>query len=74
MIVKKVPNLENATEIRRITRGTFGDPHGYEEILMRTRNNRYVIVKRGGAYSPYPGETIEQILKADATRWLESAE
>ena len=74
MLVKKAPSLENATEIRRVTRGTFGDPHGYEEILMRTRNNRYVIVKRGGVYSPCPGETIEQILKADATRWLESAE
>ena len=45
-MVKKAPNLETAAEIRRVTRGYFGDPKGYEEILFRTRNNRYVLVQR----------------------------
>ena len=72
MIDKKTPDLSTATEIRRVVRGNFGDPNGYEEILFRTRNNRYVLVQRGGTQSPYPEETVNQILKAKATAWLTS--
>lgn len=72
MTEKKMPNLENATEIKRVVKGYFGDPTGFEEILFRTRNNRYVLVQRGGALSPYPSERIQQILKAKATEWMES--
>lgn len=69
-MVKKAPNLETAAEIRRVTRGYFGDPKGYEEILFRTRNNRYVLVQRGGSESPFQEEKITQILKADAEAWM----
>lgn len=72
MTEKKIPNLENATEIKRVVIGYFGDPTGYEEILFRTRNNRYVLVQRGGTLSPYPSEKIQQLLKAKATEWMES--
>jgi hypothetical protein len=68
----KTPNLETATEIRRVAKGYFGDPHGYEEILFRTRNNRYVLVQKGGHESPFPEEKITQILKKDAEAWLAS--
>ncbi|HSL85493.1 MAG TPA: hypothetical protein VK861_01000 [Bacteroidales bacterium] len=71
-MVKKAPNLETATEIRRVTHGYFGDPSGYEEILFRTRNNRYVLLQRGGTESPYSEEKITQILKVDAEEWLAS--
>ena len=71
-MVKKAPNLETAAEIRRVTRGYFGDPKGYEEILFRTRNNRYVLVQKGGTDSPYPEEKISQILKAEAEVWMAS--
>ncbi|MGB4587933.1 MAG: hypothetical protein WBI17_01700 [Clostridiaceae bacterium] len=72
MTMKKMPNLENATEIKRVAKSYFGDPKGYEEILFRTRNNRYVLVQRGGAESPYPAEKIQQLLKVEATEWIES--
>ena len=71
-MVKKTPNLETATEIRRVTHSYYGDPEGYEEILYRTRNNRYVLLQKGGAESPYKDEKITQILKAEAQEWLES--
>lgn len=71
-MVKKTPNLETATEIRRVTRGYFGDPYGYEEILFRTRNNRYVLVQRGGSESPYQEEKITQIPKVEAVEWMDS--
>ncbi len=64
---KKNPNLENALEINKVVHGYFGDPHGYEEILYRMKNNRYVLVRRGGQESPFPEETIEPILKAKAS-------
>lgn len=69
---KKTPNLENASEIKKVVRGHFGDPHGYEEILYRMRNNRYVLVQRGGHESPFPEETVQPILKKDAMVWMES--
>lgn len=69
---KKTPNLETASEIKKVVRGHFGDPHGYEEILYRMRNNRYVLVQRGGFESPFPEETVQPILKKDAMAWMES--
>lgn len=69
-MVKKGPNLETATEIRRVTRGYFGDPHGYEEILFRTKNNRYVLLQKGGSESPFKEEKITQILKTEAEEWM----
>jgi len=69
---KKTPNLENALEIRKVVMGYYGDPKGYEEILYRTRNNRYILLQRGGAESPYPEEKITQILKAEAEEWQAS--
>lgn len=71
MAEKKIPNLDNATLIKRVTSGTFGDPCGFEEILMRTKNNRYVLVRRGGERSHCPGESIDMIMKADALEWLD---
>lgn len=71
-MVKKAPNLDTATEIRRVTKGYFGDPYGYEEILFRTRNNRYVLVQRGGHESPHQEEKVTQILKAEALEWMAS--
>ena len=71
-MVKKTPNLETATEIRRVTKGYFGDPKGFEEILYRTKNNRYVLLQRGGHESPFQEETITPILKVDAEAWLAS--
>lgn len=71
-MAKKTPNLETATEIRRVTKGYFGDPKGFEEILYRTKNNRYVLLQRGGHESPFQEEKITQILKVDAEAWLAS--
>lgn len=71
-MTKKSPNLDTATEIKRVTRGYFGDPRGYEEILFRTRNNRYVLLQRGGHESPFQEEKITQILKVNAEAWLAS--
>ncbi len=62
MVKKKTPNLENALELKKVNHGHFGDPHGYEEILYKMRNNRYVIVRKGGHASPYPEENIQPIL------------
>lgn len=72
MVKKKTPNLENALEIKKVVYGHFGDPKGYEEILYRMRNNRYVLVQRGGQNSPFPEENIQPILKAKALEWQES--
>lgn len=71
-MAKKTPNLETAKEIRRVTKGYFGDPKGFEEILYRTKNNRYVLLQRGGHESPFQEEKITQILKVDAEAWLAS--
>lgn len=72
MVKKKVPNLENALEIKKVVHGHFGDPQGYEEILYRMRNNRYVLVQRGGEQSPFPEENIQPILKKKAMAWMET--
>lgn len=71
MAEKKLPNLAQALEIKRVATSYFGDPRGFEEILFRTRNNRYVLVQRGGSESPYPVENIQQILKVQADEWLQ---
>lgn len=71
MTKKKSPNLKMLQKSKNCSR-TFCDPHGYEEILYRLRNNRYVLAQRGGVHSPFPEESIQPILKKDAMAWMES--
>ena len=70
IICKKEYDTENATVIKKVTVGFYGDPAGYEEILFQTPDGLYFVYVCGGIASPYPGEDILRIAKTKVDAWL----
>jgi len=69
-ICKKVYDTENATVVKKVTSGCFGDPAGYEETLYVTADGFYFLYTNGGAESKYATEDIARKSKAAAEKWL----
>ena len=69
-ICKKVYDTENASIVKKVTFGSFGDPAGYEETLYVTADGLYFLYTNGGAESKYAKEDIARKSKAAAEKWL----
>lgn len=72
IICKKEYDSENATLIKKVTHGYFGDPAGYEEILFQTPGGLYFVYVRGGNESPFPQEDIQRLAKTKVNEWLDT--
>lgn len=72
VICKREYDTETAAVVKKITRGFYGDPTGYEEILFQTPEGLYFAYGRGGDQSPYPRETISRVAKPKVKLWLDS--
>ena len=72
---KTICKREYDTETGRLlgvcTKGSFGDPAGYEERLYSTPDGYYFLYAIGGADSPYPAETIKRMSRDAAEEWVE---
>ena len=70
-ICKQDYDTETATLIQKYTKGFYGDPAGYEEILFQNQEGCYFLYLYGGIDSPYPTEKIKRLGKVKVTQWLE---
>lgn len=71
-ICKRLYDTETATLIKKYTYSYFGDPAGYEELLLQTPEGLYFLYVRGGETSPYPQEDILRLAKTKVNTWLET--
>ena len=71
-ICKVVYDTENATLVKKVTFGNFGDSNGYEESLYQTPKGNYFLYVNGGEESPYKKEDIKRMSADKATAWLEA--
>ena len=71
VIRKREYDTETATVVKKLTKGFYGDPAGYEQILFRTPEGLYFEYVRGGEASPYPQESISCVAKTRVKTWLE---
>lgn len=74
IICKREYDTENATLIKKVSVGKFGEPDGYEESLYQTEGGLYFLYVNGGEESPYPQENIKSVSKAKAAEWLKDKE
>ena len=70
IICKKVYDTQDATLIKKVTFGYFGDSNGYEESLYQTQSGLYFMYVNGGADSKHPKEDITRISAERKTAWL----
>lgn len=70
IICKREYDTENASLVKKVTVGEFGEPDGYEVSLYQTEGGLYFLYVNGGEESPYPKENIKSISKAKAAEWL----
>ena len=71
VIRKREYDTETATVVKKLTKGFYGDPTGYEQILFQTPEGLYFEYVRGGEQSPYPQENICCVAKTKVKAWLE---
>ena len=71
VICKRDYDTETAKLVRKITRGSLGDPEGYEECLYVSDWGGYFLYVNGGSRSPYPQEDIKRISAKVAEAWLD---
>ena len=70
IICKKEYDTENATLVKKVTFGNFGDDDGYEETLYQTPEGNYFLYTNGGEESIHAKEDITRMSKAKAEEWL----
>ena len=70
IICKKEYDTDNSVIVKKITRGYFGQPEGYEETLYQTESGAYFLYTNGGANSKYPKEDIKRMSAEKAQAWL----
>ena len=71
-ICKVEYDTENATLVKKVTSGNFGESDGYEEALYQTDKGAYFLYVNGGADSKYPTEDIKRMSKDKAAAWIEN--
>lgn len=72
IICKVKYDTENATLIKKVTSGNFGESDGYEEALYQTDKGAYFLYVNGGADSKYPKEDIKRMSKDKAKLFIEA--
>ncbi len=70
IICKKVYDTENATLIKKVTFGSFGDPNGYEESLYQSADGLFFLYVNGGESSKYAKEDIIRMGAEKKKAWL----
>ena len=65
IICKKEYDTETATVVKKVVRGYFGDPAGYEEILFQTPGGLYFVYTHGV-------EDIQRLAKTKVNEWIEN--
>lgn len=70
IICKVEYDTETAEIVLKRTKGTFGDPAGFEETLYKTPTGKYFLYVNGGADSPYPAEAIKRFSAEKAKEWM----
>lgn len=68
----KTYDTENATVVKKVTFGTYGDPAGYETTMYQTKEGDYFLYTYGGEASAYKTEKITTYTKAKAEEWLKN--
>ena len=71
IICKKEYDTDNATLVKKVTFGAFGDADGYEESLYQTPEGNYFLYTNGGKDSIYKTENITRMSAAKAQQWLD---
>lgn len=69
-ICKREYDTDSSKLVRKVTRGSLGDPEGYEESLYISDWGGYFLYVNGGADSPHPREDIKRISAKAAETWL----
>ena len=72
IICKVEYDTENATLVKKVTSGNFGESDGYEEALYQTDKGAYFLYVNGGADSKYPKEDITRMSKDKAKLFIEA--
>ena len=72
IICKVEYDTENATLLKKVTSGNFGESDGYEEALYQTDKGAYFLYVNGGADSKYPKEDIKRMSKDKAKLFIEA--
>ena len=72
IICKVEYDTENATLIKKVTSGNFGESDGHEEALYQTDKGAYFLYVNGGADSKYPKEDIKRMSKDKAKLFIEA--
>lgn len=72
IICKVEYDTENATLVKKVTSGNFGESDGYEEALYQTDKGAYFLYVNGGADSKYPKEDIKRMSKDKAKLFIEA--
>lgn len=68
----KTYDTENATVVKKVTFGTYGDPAGYETTMYQTPDGDYFLYTYGGEASAYKTEKITTYTKVKAEEWLKN--
>lgn len=66
----KTYDTETATIVKKVAKGYYGDPAGFEETLYQTPEGDYFLYTNGGADSAYPTEKITGMAKNRVANWL----
>lgn len=69
IICKKEYDTENATLVKKVAVGNFGDSDGYEESMYKMKDGTAFLYVNGGAKSKYPKEDIKRMSKENADTW-----
>ena len=70
IICKKEYDTDNASVVKKLTYGSFGDADGYEETLYVDEGGCYFLYVNGGAESKYVKEDIKRMSKKAADAWI----
>ena len=68
----KTYNTENASIVKKVTHGYWGDPAGYEKTLFRTPDGEFFLYTFGGSASAFAKESIVALTKVKADEWIKN--
>lgn len=70
IICKKLYDTENATLIKKVTFGEYGNAEGWEESLYQTESGNFFLYVNGGKQSKHAKEDILRMGIEKKNAWL----
>jgi hypothetical protein len=70
IICKKIYDTENATLLKKVTHGVYGNNDGWEERLYQTESGNFFLYVNGGSDSKHPKEDITRMSADKKNAWL----